>query len=312
MANPTSVKARRLTSRLVPALESAGWDVLQTGRAPGESAEEVAGRVEGSAALVVVGGDGTVRLVSDVARLTGIPMWQTSAGNENLFARSLNMHKGATSLLAALEQRRVHRIDRLRVGDRSSLLMLSSGFDADIVERVTASRTGAVSNRHYLLPTIKVLSRWKPSRFTVRSDGDMVISGRRGWLVVANSPDYGGRFDPVPGALMDDGRLDVLFVPMQSGLDAFDWIIRCRLGLAHRDSRLLRGRSVEAFRASHVQIDVDPASAWQIDGDPMVTSEVSRMGSVEVSIEEGVIPVLLPVSEGASMRALSRGPEDHG
>ena len=142
MANPTSVKARRLTSRLVPALESAGWDVLQTGRAPGESAEEVAGRVEGSAALVVVGGDGTVRLVSDVARLTGIPMWQTSAGNENLFARSLNMHKGATSLLAALEQRRVHRIDRLRVGDRSSLLMLSSGFDADIVERVTASRTG--------------------------------------------------------------------------------------------------------------------------------------------------------------------------
>jgi len=220
------------------------------------------------------------------------------------------MKPAAECLLEALEQGHVHRIDKMHAFGQTSLLMLSSGFDADIVERLASSRKGAVSNLNYVLPTIKVLMSWKPPRFTVISEGETRISRRRGWLVVANSPDYGGRFDPVPGALMDDGQLDVLFVPMRSGLDVLDWIVRCRLGLAQRNNRFLRGRSVESFRSKKVEIEVDPGSAWQVDGDPMLGSGDSRITSVEVSIEEAKLPVLLPAVNGKSMRALSKVPAD--
>ncbi|MCH2133020.1 MAG: hypothetical protein MK116_04635 [Phycisphaerales bacterium] len=303
LANPTSAKATGKADQLEQALERSGWTVNRTTRAPGEPVDRVAERVEGSEVLVLVGGDGTVRLLADVAAATGIPIWHHSGGNENLFARSLGMAATPAALEAALEQRVIHRVDRLQVGTTTSLLMVSSGFDAEIVKTVSDNRTGAVSNLNYLWPMVQVMFRWKAARYTIDVDGERRVTDGRGWVIVANSPDYAARFDPVPGALMDDGRLDVLFVPMRGMIGMIDWIVRCRLRLTRFRNRLLRGRNALEFRGHEVTIQSNPGTRWQVDGDTLADGPMS---SVTVTTERAAIPVLLPARDPASLRVLSR------
>ncbi len=303
LVNITSKKAICKADSVESDLQRAGWHTIRASRSPGESVETVAARVSGSEALVVVGGDGTVRMMADVAKHLDIPIWQVGAGNENLFARSLGMKSDCDSLLAALEKKSVHYLDRIDVGDESGLLMVSTGFDAQVIEQVANNRSGSVNNLSYVLPVLRVLTGWKPSRLTIRIDGEETVVSRKGWVVIANSPDYGGRFDPVPGALMDDSMLDVLFVPMRGSLDAIGWIVRCRLGLARRDSRLSGGRRVITWRGQNVEVQAEPGSHWQLDGDPL-DPDLIQDGLLSARVDSRAIPVLLPADADRPLRAL--------
>lgn len=309
LVNTTSQRAIGRADRVEAELNEAGWATIRASRSPGQSVEQIAEKVSGSQALVVVGGDGTVRLMADVAGYLDIPIWQIGAGNENLFARSLGMKSDSASLIAALEHGNVHHVDRLDINGVPGLLMVSSGFDAQIVHEIATRRSGSVNNTNYILPTLRALAGWKPSRITIRVDGAEKIVSRRGWIVIANSPDYGGRFDPVPDALMDDSMLDVLFVPMRGRLGVIDWICRCRIGLTRRDSPLLKGRRIFSCRGEHVEVRVEPDSPWQVDGDPL-DGEVLEDGWLKIRIEPGAIPVLLPATSRKPLRALNPGQAD--
>ena len=304
LANPTSDKAVEHADSLESALASEGWTVNRTGRSPGESAEVVAERVEGSEVLVLAGGDGTVRFFSDVAIATDIPIWQHAAGNENLFARSLGMEATCASLLNAIEQRRIHFIDRFQAGTESGLLIVSSGIDAEIVARVSRDRNGAVSNLDYILPTIRSLPSWKAARYTIEIDGVRKVDSRTGWVFVANSPDYGGRFDPVPNAVMDDDLIDTCFVPMKGALGAMEWMMHARLRSARLRGSLMRSRRFEHYAGSHVRITSEEEARWQIDGDAY--QDGLPCHEMEIAVQPGVIPVLMPATNGRVGRALSQ------
>ena len=101
LVNTTSQRAIGRADRVEAELNEAGWVTIRASRSPGQSVEQIAEKVSGSQALVVVGGDGTVRLMADVAGYLDIPIWQIGAGNENLFARSLGMKSDSASLIAA-------------------------------------------------------------------------------------------------------------------------------------------------------------------------------------------------------------------
>ena len=308
LANPTSAKAVKHADALEMALEAQGWTVNRTGRSPGEPVEAVAERVEGSEVLVFAGGDGTVRFLSDIAIATEIPIWQHAAGNENLFARSLGMKASCASLLNAIEQRRIHFIDRFQAGSEagsaSGLLIVSSGLDAEIVDRVSRERTGAVSNLNYILPTIRSLLSWKPARYTIEIDGVRQVDSRTGWVFVANSPDYGGRFDPVPRAVMDDGLIDTCFVPMKGSLGALDWMMHARLRSTRLRGSLMRSRRFEHYAGSHVRITSEEEVRWQVDGDAYQNGKPCH--EMEIAVQPRVIPVLMPASSGRVGRAISQ------
>ncbi len=304
LANPTSAKAMEHADSLESALASEGWTVNRTGRSPGESAEVVAERVEGSEVLVLAGGDGTVRFFSDVAIATDVPIWQHAAGNENLFARSLGMEATCASLLNAIEQRRIHFIDRFQAGTESGLLIVSSGIDAEIVARVSRDRNGAVSNLDYILPTIRSLPSWKAARYTIEIDGVRKVDSRTGWVFVANSPDYGGRFDPVPKAVMDDDLIDTCFVPMKGALGAMEWMMHARLRSARLRGSLMRSRRFEHYAGSQVRITSEEAVRWQIDGDAY--QDGLPCHEMEIVVQPGLIPVLMPATNGRVGRAITR------
>ena len=237
--------------------------------------------------VVVAGGDGAVRLAVDSAARLDKPLYHYPLGTENLFARELGTTRSADQLLRALERGRMSRLDVGKVRGQTFLLMVSVGYDAEVVHDLASNRTGGISHLSYGPPMFRRFLRWRPSRLSVRVDDELVVDGQAGFLVVANCRQYARRFDPARRASMSDGRLDVVFLPTRSKAELIRWGLACRTG-RHMSSRRLVYRQGEA-----VEIRSDPPKVYQVDGDPGgdLNEEISDLS---LSVAPAKLPVLLP------------------
>ncbi len=289
--NPVSGsgRAEKVASGLRDALEREGWiiELVPTERAAAEA--WLGPRLPGKDAVVVVGGDGAVRLVAPEAARAGVPLWHVPCGTENLFARAFGMSRSAPELSAALRRRATREIDLAAVeregGARDDFVIMASvGFDAAVVHALTATRRGAISHLSYARPILESLESWRPSRLAWSIDGEREDLGE-GMVVVGNMPDYGARLNPAAGALSDDGELDAVFIPARGAFDLLPWVPLLWTGL-HRRHPNLRER-----RGRRIELEVAPVAELQLDGD---AARGSRDGRLAFSLAERRLSVLLP------------------
>jgi diacylglycerol kinase family enzyme len=263
-----------------------------------EPAERAAvlGEGEPGRTVIAVGGDGTVAEIINEA--PGAAVAVLAAGNENIFARALGFPAHPVALAAAVAAGATHAIDLGRVsttvGGRTRTrlfsLMLSAGFDAEIVHRVARWRgagplTRRVGHRSYVSPIARSLLAYRHPRLTLRVDGGTVDAA---WCLVSNVPDYALGLRLAAAARPDDGRLD--------------WIAFERAGvapLAHYTWAAYRGRHLacagaRAGTATRMQLDSAAPVPVQVDGDPW------GMTPVDVETLPGALRVI-------SCRPLSRG-----
>lgn len=244
--------------------------------------------------IVVAGGDGTVRQVSESAMKFSIPIYHYPLGTENLFSREFGMDRDVNRLIQAIEKGNVRRVDIGRANGRLFLLMVSVGFDAEVVHDLASRRSGGISHASYLGPMVRQLLRFSAPRLEVTVDGQRVDNGKTGFVVIANSSQYGCRLDPAPDADMSDGELDVVFFPTASRRALVGWIWRCWRRRHRADKRLIfrRGREV-IVQSEHRQ-------AYQIDGDrPEVIPDCDDecgpgLTPLRIEIVAGMLEVLLP------------------
>lgn len=247
--------------------------------------------LEGIGLLVVVGGDGAVRLAAASAIRADVPLYHFPAGTENLFARDHGMRADPAVLLHAIEHGSTRRLDVFRVDGELGLLFASVGFDAEVVQDLSVRRTGSIRHLSYLPPILRQLLAWRRirPRIHLEVDGRSLGAPRHGLGLVANSPQYALRLNPARGARPDDGQLDVLLLPARTFIGLLAWAVRCRLGRAGPGAMrpVGRGRRVtlELDRPAHLQIDGDPARG---DG---------PRARYEVLLEPGVLPIRSPSSE---------------
>ena len=247
--------------------------------------------LQGRDAVVVVGGDGAVRLVAPEAARADVPLLHCPAGNENLFAREFGMKADPEFVARTLVDGSTRRVDLVRAvvegrEDETVVLMVSFGFDAEVVHDLTAVRTGAISNVSYLRPMLRQWRRLNPPRMTVKVDGEIVAHEVRGLAIVANSRQYAIRLDPARHARMDDGLVDLAILPFSGRFSLLGWLIRTRLGLHLRDPRTtyVTGRRVD--------FQIEQPSRWQVDGDPPHDPEGVRRITFEVI--PGALAVQIP------------------
>lgn len=253
--------------------------------------ERLAGelRASGAQACIVAGGDGTLHYALDALAETGVPVYHMPLGTENLFARQFRMTRDVERVRTALAGSRTSEIDLGVCNGRAFALMFSLGMDSAIVERVASARRAGVRKIDYVLHGLRETLGARIPRVSVRADGQEIVSGRRGLLVVANSRQYAARLDPCRAADMADGLLDVLFFEHSTTLGLAPWLVMTSLGV---HTRIGRPVSVRA-RSVHVHID-DAGSAggacpWQIDGECVPLSE-SR--SCEITLRPRALRVL--------------------
>jgi diacylglycerol kinase family enzyme len=247
--------------------------------------------------VVVVGGDGAVRLASGAAGRTSTPLYHFPLGTENLFAREFRKSRSVERLLAAIDRFEVRRFDLGIANNRKFLLMASIGFDADVVHDLAGARGSGISHLSYVPPIIRQIFRWRSPNLRVRVDGDTIVNGRRGTVIVANSRQYALRVDPATRADMTDGLLDVLYLPARSVIGVLWWSVACRFRW-----HLLSRRSV--YRTGHeIEVLSDEPLRYQLDGDrpelhvaePETSEDDAAAATrLRVTVRPGVVPVLIP------------------
>ena len=279
------------------ALEQAGHNVQRVASAASNARGWLSPHLDDAQALLIAGGDGTVRSVAMVAAEWSVPLIHVPLGTENLMARSLQMRGDSSSVLQTLEHGRPVQIDLAMVNGEAMLLMVSAGLDAQVVEWVSRNRGCSITRLIYVQGLLRALPRHVPATVHVRVDGSVMIDGAQGWVIVANGPDYGGRFDPVPHARIDDGRLDVLFLPGSRPAHMVRWAMRSRLRrhLSHESAVLASGRQVDVHFEGQTPIQIDGDLPW---GE-------GRVQDLSVSIATHRLTVLLP-PWAQTLRALSQ------
>lgn len=226
-------------------------------------------------ALVGVGGDGTAaELVNRTA--PGVPVTMLPAGNQNLVARYLNLGETPEAVCQTIVDGRVAWLDAGNAGGRLFVLMVSCGFDAEVVQRVHKRRTGYIRTRDYFKPVFELIRSYKYPELQVCWEYGEVAAARVlsrpavvRWLFAFNLPCYGGGLRLAPRALATDGLLDVCAFRRGSlwhGLRyAAAVLLRQHQDLADCATRRVRWLRVTSEAKVPYQLDGDPGGYLPVE-----------------------------------------------
>ena len=125
-------------------------DLLQDIDRLAETAEAALGAGE-LRAVVAAGGDGTAALVANRTR-ADTPLALLPLGTENLLSKYLGISTDPQKVCEMIDQGATVRMDAGCANGHIFLLMSGCGFDAEVVRRVHAARTGHIHHLSYLAP----------------------------------------------------------------------------------------------------------------------------------------------------------------
>ncbi len=238
--------------------------------------------------VFVCGGDGTVNevgsaLVGSKKTVLGI----IPCGSGNGLARALHIPREIESAVRLLLSGRVKNIDVGSVDGRVFLSTAGFAIDAHISKRYNEGKRS--SKKRGILPYFSIafmeFMRYRPEAITIKiKDRYRRITPLL--LTVANTEQYGADAIIAPGAVPDDGLLDVCIVP--------------RLGFFHGLSgavKLLRGRidrltgfqkiqtdSIEIIRKNKGPVHTDGET---FDGDERLSVKVLP-SALKILVEESL------------------------
>jgi diacylglycerol kinase family enzyme len=283
-----------------------GWEPWLAPTTEAENGRGLARRAvaDGAALVFAAGGDGTVRACAEALARTGVPLAIVPLGTANLTARAVGVPGSAGRALEAGFGGRDRKIDLARIAapgvdtgggngaraDRATgaggtwfTAMAGIGLDAAVVEAAARAplkrRLGWVA---YAVAGATHLSL-PPRDFTVQLDDAEPIRRRARCVVVANAGLLPGGFALLPGARLDDGRLDV-GVLAPGG--AWGWVRVAGRVLTRGQSR---DRQLESFPARHVRISAEVGLPRQADGEIIAPGR-----TLEVSVCPGALVVRQP------------------
>jgi len=229
--------------------------------------------------LVAAGGDGTVDDLLN--RHPGWPLAILPLGTENLLARGLGISPSGRDLAQLIAGGRQQTIDLGIAGVRRFALMASIGFDAEVIHRVHAGRTGTITHLSYLQPIWAALRTYQHPRLKVWLDDELQAREAR-LAVVVNYPMYALNLPMARAARADDGWLEVRLFQRGSAFQILRYFCTLVFG---RHEQLA---DVISIRARRVRIECDDAAPVQLDGDPHGTTPV------EIQIIPGALRVFAP------------------
>jgi len=222
IANPTAgrFKNSRYIQKLRKYLRNRGVSnhIVFT-RRPGD-AVEAANKImhEHYDAVVVCGGDGTLR--EAVAGMIGsdIPIGIIPMGTGNVVATDLGIPKDPFKACDLIIKGKTREIDVGKSGDTYFLVAAGAGYDSEVVAQVDLQIKSKVGRLAYIFSAFKLLMKYKPIRFRIESD---IFTGKMRAIavVIANSAHYGGYFKLKKEARIDDGLLDVIIIKGRNWYD---------------------------------------------------------------------------------------------
>lgn len=288
VVNPSSALGRgaRVAKHVLAAFESAGLHAIEISGVDGADcqARVRAACKEGLRGLVLVGGDGLIGLVLQVAEARELPIGVVPAGSGNDFARQFALPKlpsAAVARVIASEDAPLSVdlgvVERPGAPEHWFAGGLSIGIDAAINRRANAIRLPLGPFRYHIA-LIAELAVLRSRRFRVRV-GEQERSFMGILSTVMNTRAIGGGIPLAPQASVHDGKLDLVEISHGSKLRVLSV-----LGLLGR-ARHEQLPEVTITRVDSVTIDA---------GDEVAFSDGERVGTgpFEVRVAPGALTLL--------------------
>jgi diacylglycerol kinase family enzyme len=243
-------------------------------------------------AVVAVGGDGTALVVRNHTPLE-LPMLVVPMGTENLLGRYVRQQTNPEAVCEVLENGVVVGLDLGRAGDKYFLLMISAGFDAEVIRHLHENRRGNISHLSYFLPTLNAIRRYgyPPIRIYWDAQPKSVEAFTCRWMFGFNMPLYALGLPIAPDAKATDGLIDVCTFERGAvwSVARYLWHVTRRMHLTLPDAGL---RQSTGFRLEAADGAIIP---YQIDGDYAGTLPV------DVSLLRGKLRLLVSHESAARL-----------
>ena len=238
--------------------------------------------------IISVGGDGTAAMI---AGITGgqVPIAIYPAGTENVLAKYLGIPTDIGAFARMIAKRHIRRLDAGMCGDQTFLLMVTAGFEAEVVHQVHNRRNGHLTKFHYVQPTFQALAQYQYPEIQLSLElEDGTRTRTEGyWAFIFNVPRYALGLQMAPEASPCDGVLDVCVLTSKGFWSTGAYITSLLTGTIRRrpDVKVYRARQIE-LSCSSVPV------ALQTDGDP------AGFTDVRVSVLPDYLPVIAPKTRG--------------
>lgn len=219
-------------------------------------------------AVVSAGGDGTAAAVVNIIP-PSVPMVILPLGTENLLAKHLGVTGEVAQALQTVRHGQVIKLDAGSAEGRIFLIMLSCGFDAEVVRQLHGSRRGHISRWSYTKPIWQAVRNYAYPPIDVECEFDHSegtelnpLRFSTAWLFAFNLPRYAANLRFCPQACGNDGCLDLCAFARGGCLQGFEYLFHLWLG-SHQQHKDFRHVKARRFRlSSHGTVP------YQIDGDP--------------------------------------------
>lgn len=320
-ANPNSgaASSKRRVSELNDKLNALGFvsqiigslDVLRS------TASEMlaAGRLR---TVVSAGGDGTVAALANLLP-AHVPLLIFPLGTENLLAKYLGLTNDVRVAADAVRANGRLAMDVGQANGKLFLVMLSCGFDAEVVRQMHAVRSGHISRWSYTWPILEALRKYRfpqlAGRLQMRLANEPIMVEQvraeqqvpesavadelsaehmAAWFFIFNVPRYAAGLNFCPQADPTDGALDVCTFQRPGIVAGLGYLSRLWLGSHQSLSGFRHQLCKQLMLPAPLAGDGQPLDIpFQIDGDP------GGVLPLELSVLPGRLQLLPPAPAAA-------------
>jgi len=217
---------------------------------------------EGTELVIGVGGDGTMneiangffedrKMINPEATLGVVP-----SGTGCDLTKSLNIPPGLTGALKVITEAPSVRMDvgKVRFANHSGadeerffLNVADFGLGGEVVRKVNQRRLERKASS-YVRCLVETMVQYRSKKVRIRVDGEDIPQGEYLIGAIANGRIFGKGMKIAPGARLDDGLFDSVFVRSMRFLEfcLHGWRLINGSHLSHPKISLIRGRKVEA------------------------------------------------------------------
>lgn len=228
--------------------------------------------------VLIVGGDGTIKLIAGILKDTSIPMGLFPAGSANGLAENLDLPPDLEAQVSvALGDNFLH-LDCINVNDEICLHISDIGLNAELIKNY---EEGNIRGKlGYFLQSIPTLLKSEfPFHFKITIEGETY--NRQGFLLaIANARKYGTGATINPIGKINDGQFEILLFKKFN--------IPQILKTFQQDVSLSED-FLEIFPAKEARIECEKLLPFQVDGEYF-----GEVNSVEAHISSLKVKMAVP------------------
>ncbi|MDL9978576.1 diacylglycerol/lipid kinase family protein [Microbacterium sp. ASV49] len=308
--NPIKVDKRRLRAAVVHHAKKAGWrhplffETTVDDLGDGVARDALDAEVD---VVLVAGGDGTVRAVTETVAGSGVPLAIVPSGTGNLLARNLGLPLDDPEIMiAAAYAGRVAPTDvgiaRITreggdVEERAFVVMAGIGLDAAMIANTRPALKKSMGWVAYVDGAARSLPGAKPFRVIYELEEQRLHSAKVQSVLFANCGQLPAGIALIPDATIDDGVLDVMLI-QPTGM--FGWLgvwrkvwwdnsVLRRFRAGRRIVERRRDTSIRYLRGARMEVATTPPQPIELDGD-----EFGAGQSIRCRVEHGALLAVVP------------------